>query len=130
MSQRDSLEGIRVLIVEDDPIIALDMIYSLEDAGAETIGPCVTTARALAQIADDAPDVAILDVDIGSEDSGPVARVLRARGIPFVFHTGTLPQGNQLLAESDAPVLGKPTRPDDLLAALKSVLPGEAVETS
>lgn len=122
MSSPLPLDRCSVLVVEDDPIIALDLIFSLEDAGAEVHGPCVTNDRALSEIDKRVIHAAVLDVDIGNSDVSPVADALKSRGIPFVFHTGTLPQGNAVLSRSDAPVLGKPCRPEDLVAAVLKVI--------
>lgn len=84
-----SLEGCRVLVVEDDYMIAQDMRGSLEKAGAIVVGPVATVGRAL-QLVDREPalDAAILDVNLGGEKSFPVAEVLEARSVPFLFATG------------------------------------------
>ena len=81
--------GRRVLVVEDEYVIAQDLKSSLENAGAEVLGPVPSVARAMALLdADAAPDAAILDVNLGTEDVFPVAEALRERGVPFVFATG------------------------------------------
>ena len=108
----------RVLVVEDDALIALDIARQLANAGFEVVGPAVSVARALRLIGDHGCDVAVLDVNLGNhETSEPVARELRARGIPFVVLSGYAseqhPPGFQ-----GAPVLSKPASPRELVATL------------
>ncbi|MCQ4190789.1 response regulator [Methylocystis suflitae] len=84
----DTLSGRRILIVEDEYIIAADLAQLLEGLGAK-VGPAGSVADALALIArQPAIDVALLDVTLGSEKIFPVADVLQARGVAFVFATG------------------------------------------
>ncbi|HVG48881.1 MAG TPA: response regulator [Rubellimicrobium sp.] len=98
----------RVLVVEDEYLLAEDLRRGLEDAGAEVLGPVPSVADALALLATEAPpDAAILDVNLGGEMVFPVADVLRERGVPFMFATGydqwSLPQ-----AYTDVPRCEKP----------------------
>ena len=84
-----SLRGSRVLVVEDDYLLAQDLGEQLQSWGAEVMGPAATVAGALALLeAGPAPVEAILDIRLGDGWVYPVADVLRARGIPFVFATG------------------------------------------
>jgi DNA-binding response OmpR family regulator len=81
--------GLRVLIAEDEYLLADDLRRELEAAGARVLGPVPSVAMALDLLqAPDAPDVAVLDVNLGGEHVYPVAEALRARGVPFVFVTG------------------------------------------
>jgi CheY-like chemotaxis protein len=97
----------RVLVLEDEPLIAMMMQGWLTDLGYETVGPAHTVPSALALIKDGPLDGAILDVSIGSEDSAPVAEALRHKGIPFAFATGRTKDG--LAARyADALSLSKP----------------------
>ena len=99
----------RVLVVEDEYMIAQDLARELEDVGAEVLGPVPSVADALALLVAEAvpPDAAILDVNLGGEMVFPVAEALRERGVPFVFVTGydpwSLPQ-----AYADVPCCEKP----------------------
>ena len=87
-----SLRGRRILLVEDDYLIALDVATQLEDAGATVAGPAPSVATALGLLDREAGvDAAVLDVNLGQENSFPVARVLQERGIPFLFSTGYNP---------------------------------------
>lgn len=81
------LRGRRVLVVEDDYLIASDIKAELESAGAEVLGPVSDLAGAMELLAA-APDVAILDINLGGEMVFPLADQLRERQIPFVFATG------------------------------------------
>jgi CheY-like chemotaxis protein len=83
------LDGRRLLVVEDDYMVAADLAQELTDRGAEVLGPAGSVGKALALIAA-APriDGAVLDINLGDEKVYPVAEALRARGVPFVFTTG------------------------------------------
>jgi DNA-binding response OmpR family regulator len=74
----------RVLVVEDEFMIGLDIGQQLADAGYEVVGPATSVEKALRFIAEPGCDVAILDVNLGDETSEPVARKLRGSGKPFV----------------------------------------------
>jgi CheY-like chemotaxis protein len=96
----------RVLIVDDEPLIAMLAQDWLEDLGHQTVGPAhdLKTALSLSQ---EPIDVAILDVSLGAEKSYEVARRLRGRHIPFAFATGHAP-GSAEGEFDDAPTLPKP----------------------
>jgi two-component SAPR family response regulator len=78
----------RVLIVEDEALIAMLIEDMLAEIGCEAVGPATRLDRALAMAATESLDLAVLDVNLGSEQSFPGAEVLQNRGIPFVFATG------------------------------------------
>lgn len=78
----------RVLVVEDDYLVAMDIARALERAGAEVIGPAPAVDAALDALEQMLPDAAILDINLGGEMAFPVADALLARGVPFVFATG------------------------------------------
>lgn len=83
------LADCRILVVEDDYFIAQDVQRSLERAGAAVIGPAPSVSEALDLIQTEPKlDAAVLDVNLGEERSFPVAQVLEAQGIPFLFATG------------------------------------------
>ena len=104
---RRVLSGRRILVVEDERLIALDIRNLLEGCGCAVIGPVATTSAALALIGEHSPDAAILDVHLGNETSEPIADALRARGRPFLVLTAY--QRSHLTgALRDAPLLNKP----------------------
>jgi CheY-like chemotaxis protein len=121
LSEPADLQGRRVLLVEDEAMIAMLLEDMLGDLGCEVVGPAYALAPALA-LAGEAPiDVAILDVNLAGLPVFEVADALRARSVPMVFSTG---YGDGGLREVDraAPVLGKPFRAGELASALRKAL--------
>jgi CheY-like chemotaxis protein len=89
MDNAAMLGGRRLLVVEDDYLVAMDLADELTDHGAEVVGPAGSVEEALALVAaDSAIDGAVLDINLRDEKVYPVAEALRSRGIPFVFTTG------------------------------------------
>ena len=85
----ERLLGRRVLIVEDEALLAMELEFALLDEGAEVVGPALSLDAALRLIEAGPPiDCALLDVDLGGRDVYPAAHLLARRGIPIVFHTG------------------------------------------
>jgi CheY-like chemotaxis protein len=79
----------RILIVDDEPMIAKLLSDWLDELGHETLGPTHNCASALALIEQTLPDAAIIDLSLGGSESGyPVAHSLAGRNVPFVFATG------------------------------------------
>ncbi len=107
---------LRVLIVEDEMLVAMNIEDMLLALGHEVAGIAGRLAPALAPAGEGEFDLAMLDVNLAGEASFPVADVLRGRGIPFVFATG---YGRGGIAEGyrSAPVLQKPFRRSDLSEA-------------
>jgi CheY-like chemotaxis protein len=108
-----------VLIVEDDPIIALDFEDTISGFGVATVRTAGSVAKALEMIAGRVPDFALLDVGLVRENSFAVAERLAALGIPFVFITGYGADVRLPAALVDRPRLPKPCSGDTLKAALK-----------
>jgi CheY-like chemotaxis protein len=111
----------RILIVEDEPIVALALQDMLEDLGYEVVGPAFRETAALTLAASETIDAAILDVNMGDGDSYGVARRLRGRGIPYLFATGYGREGLEA-GHEDIPVLQKPYRDAQVEAALRGLL--------
>ena len=78
----------RILVLEDEPLIALLLQGWLSELGYERVGPVNSVVRALDLIANTMPDGAILDVSVGGVDCYPVATALRKGGVRFAFATG------------------------------------------
>jgi DNA-binding response OmpR family regulator len=111
------LSGARVLVVEDEPFIAFDLVMAIEDAGGQAIGPASTVQDALDLIAGMPPDGAILDVNLPDGNIGPVLEALR--GITGVIvHTGVGLPPELRAAYPDVPVFSKPTAPGTLVNRL------------
>ena len=89
-SWSEHLKGFRLLVVEDEYLVAADLTASLESLGAEVIGPAASVEEALSLLDNNGGglDGAVLDINLQNERVYPVADVLTARGIPFVFTTG------------------------------------------
>jgi CheY-like chemotaxis protein len=78
----------KILVVDDEPLIAMMIADWMTEQGLETLGPAHSVAQALALLETDAADAAILDVSLGDGDCYDLAEVLAAKGIPFAFATG------------------------------------------
>lgn len=108
-----------VLIVEDDPIIALGFEDMILGFGVQTVRTAGSVARALDMIADRAPQFALLDVGLVREKSFAIAERLEALKIPFVFVTGYGAKEKFPAAFVNKPRLIKPCSSDALEAVLK-----------
>jgi CheY-like chemotaxis protein len=108
-----------VLIVEDDPIIALDFEDRILGFGVKTVRTAGNVTRALEMVADRAPDFALLDVRLVREKSFAVAERLDALEIPFAFVTGYSAGVRLPAAFAQKPRLLKPCSSGALAAVLK-----------
>lgn len=84
----NGLSGRRILVVEDDMLVAWTLEDMLAQLGCAIVGPAVRVNQALAMVGADTIDAAVLDVNLNGDKSYPVADALAARGVPFVFCTG------------------------------------------
>ena len=118
-----TLEGKRVLIVEDEVLVAMLVEDGLHDAGAEVVGPATTVGEALRLIegatADGGLSAAVLDIKLAGEAVRPVADRLAALGVPFLFATG-YGEGCDTGGHA-APVLHKPFDPGELIVAVHAL---------
>jgi CheY-like chemotaxis protein len=122
MSVLEQLAGRRILVVEDEALIAMLAEDMLAELGCVVLGPAMNVAAAMALLAHDQPvDVALLDLNLNGESVYPVADVLRQRGVPLVICTGNGVAGLGEV-EREALVLQKPYRSVDLAAALTRAL--------
>ena len=108
-----------VLIVEDDPIIALGLEDTILGFGVKTMRSASSVARALEMIADRAPDFALLDVGLVREKSFAIAERLEALKIPFVFVTGYGAADTFPARFADKPKLNKPCSTEALAQVLR-----------
>lgn len=117
----DPLLGRRVLIVEDDPFITLALEETLTDFGLIVAGSARSVPQAIRLAQTVAFDLALLDVNIGQDRIDPVADIIAARGIPFVFTTGCgragLPEGYLQQA-----IVEKPFYVEEILRTLREEL--------
>lgn len=116
------LEGLTILIVEDEPIVGLNLAFTVEDLGGKVAGPITTVAEAVALIDQIAASGAILDARLADRDVTPLAIDLVARGIPFIVHSGTgLPDALALLHPGLRVIL-KPASTYFVLEELKGLI--------
>lgn len=108
----------RIFIVDDEALIAFEMADALEDLGFEIIGPSTHLKDALDIAAEGAFDVACLDVNLGrGKTSEPIAKILNARGIPYVYITAY--EADQIaFVEPDDKILRKPVSIEELKKTL------------
>jgi CheY-like chemotaxis protein len=109
-----------VLIVEDDPIIALDFEETIRGFGVKTIRTAGSVGRALQMIDKRPPDFALLDVGLVRETSFAIAERLEALGIPFAFVTGYSADVRAPEAFANKPRLPKPCNSEALAALFKT----------
>lgn len=108
------LKGLRILVVEDEPLIGMDIVASLEDAGAQVEGPIATIEDACRLIRNSRFDAALIDANLHGRSVGEVAAALVEQGVPFAFATGYdkdgLPEGFR-----SRPILAKPAGPEQVV---------------
>lgn len=113
----------RILVVEDEALIAVEVAAMLEGAGFEVLGPVGSVDQALALIERSGCEAAVLDINLGSETAEPIARRLSRSGVPFMTISGysrdQLPRGF-----GSAPHFAKPLDADGVVAGIKRCLTG------
>ena len=126
--RRAKLKGKRVLVVEDEALVAMLVEDDLRDAGAEVLGPAPTVDRALRLVeaaADGGISAAVLDINLEGRHVGPVADRLAALGVPFLFATGH-GGGRGTGGHGAAPVVKKPFDAGQVVAAVSALAPAGA----
>lgn len=118
----EKLRGARVLVVDDEILIALDIGESLAEAGAEILGPCVALAPALKIVHDAAVSAAVLDIRLGHDTTEPLAMALCERGIPFLFYSGQVLLSSMKARWPSCVVLTKPAAQGALVGAVAKLL--------
>lgn len=111
---------LRVLVVEDESLVAMFLEDVLEDLGHEMVGPYSRVDAALPAAQSENFDVAILDVNVNGQAIFPVAEAIASRGLPFIFSTG---YGQKSLPEQyrSRPTLDKPFLPSDVESVLGKI---------
>jgi DNA-binding NarL/FixJ family response regulator len=116
------LRGLHVLIVDDEYLIAAEIEAELGDAGADIVGPALTLESAVALAEFRELDAAVLDIQVGHDTIAPVASVLAARGIPFLFYTGQIDTDPIRAQWPAALVVSKPSSAHTLIAAVRRLV--------
>ena len=114
----------RILVVEDENFLAMELTWIVEDAGYSVVGPERSVAETSKMLAWNKVDLALLDINIGGEMVFPVSKMLDMLGVPFVFITS-----NSTLVPAEyrhRPLMTKPFRPQALLALILRVLAEQA----
>jgi DNA-binding response OmpR family regulator len=111
-----------ILVAEDYGLIGAMLYEDLSDAGFKVSVPFTSCAAALASLARQTPDAAILDVELIDGPCVPLAEALREKGIPFLVLTGHSLDPSYNGAFSGAPWLAKPMSHDDVIEALRTLL--------
>jgi DNA-binding NtrC family response regulator len=124
------LNQVSVLIVEDEPFIALDLAAAVEDARGNVIGPAGSVREALMLIEQHSVRAAIVDVNLSDGDVTPVAELLIEGGVPVIFYSGlALPVALRERYPS-ASAYKKPTPPEQLLTELATLIGKRTIELS
>jgi DNA-binding response OmpR family regulator len=118
------VRGARILIVEDELLLAMEIETMLRQQGYSVSGPAPTVARALALLDQDRPDAVILDLNLNGDPAIPVATALSARGIPFIIVSGYSAKEPSEPELQNAPRLDKPVNKRALLRAVSRAISG------
>jgi len=117
------LAGFLILLIEDEPLIALDLSASLRDAGARVV-QAANVESALAAIEAHACSAAVLDFWLGFETGRAVARRLKEKRIPFLYYSGRAL--DDLTTGSGAPVISKPAGAREIVGMLRLLIDGRS----
>jgi DNA-binding NtrC family response regulator len=117
-----SLRRARVLVVEDEMLIALDLADIVETGGGTVLGPAASVKDALAIVEQEPPDAAILDVNLADGEVTLVLDALLARAVPVLIYTGGGATTEILLRKPDIAIIRKPARAAQILSSLTALL--------
>jgi CheY-like chemotaxis protein len=117
------LKGLSILVVEDEPAIAIDTACTIVRAGGTVVGPAYSLGQAFEEIANSQVDGALLDINLRNEKVFSLADALADRGVPIVFLTGEI---WPVIPERHAGcrIVGKPISQSKVAAALCSAIAG------
>jgi DNA-binding NtrC family response regulator len=123
---RESLEGRRILIVEDIAILAFSFEDIVKRAGAEVVGPALKLESAERLAEEETLSGALLDIRLNGDEVWSVARRLNRRGVPFVFCTGHFNSDNLPAEWRGRPLLAKPARAQAIIDTVANLFHGRA----
>jgi CheY-like chemotaxis protein len=118
----------RVLVVEDEPLVAMLLEEILDDLGHTVVGPAASVQEGLTMAEGGHFDGAILDVNLNGARSYPIADLLKSKSIPYFFATGY--GSAEGVVERGVEIVKKPFSEDVLAAALKRILPSRSPSTA
>jgi DNA-binding response OmpR family regulator len=119
----------RILIVEDELLVAMDLEATLTENGWRVIGPVSDVPRAIAMIDAETPDAVCLDMNLSGNSSAPIAQHLQARRIPFVVVSGYSERNVSDPAFDGAPLVQKPFMSEVLIDTIAGILPSCGADT-
>jgi CheY-like chemotaxis protein len=112
------IAGKRILVVEDEFLIAQALVDIIRSEGAVAVGPAATIERANALLDGEQIDAAVIDLNLRGHSNEAMTQTLRQRHIPFLIVTGYAHKEQQL----SAPVISKPFQPEQVIDALQTLL--------
>ena len=111
----------RVLVVEDNTLIAMDLEEILKTYGCQVVGPSCSVTEALTLLADGSVDVAVVDYLLEDGTAAPLAKALDEKGIPYAICTCAR-EDEICSLYPRTPILGKPYNPDDVSLVVNSLM--------
>ncbi len=118
----DRLRSRRILVAEDDPLLALGYDEILRDAGATVLGPAASVEQAQKLVAENGISAALLDVRLADGEVWPLARLLAGKGVPFAFCTGHFSHDTLPDEWANRPIITKPARADKIVGVIAELL--------
>lgn len=125
MMEQDQIApgSFKILVVEDEFLIGIELQNLLEDGGYEVIGPVATVAAAIAILKHNPPDACVLDVSLRGEYSAGVAQLCKERGVPVLLSSAYKKDTLEQHSAFDGVInIGKPAPPTELLSRLAGML--------
>jgi DNA-binding response OmpR family regulator len=119
---KDMTDKNTILIVEDDPFIAMDLEDTFDARGYKVLGPVADVDAGLKVLKETLPDIAMLDYNLGRETSIEIARALSKESIPYLFLSG---QVTNVITDHDLPpqpVIAKPYVPEQLIQIVEDMI--------
>lgn len=114
---------VRVLLLDDEPMVLLDLEMAVEDAGGHPVS-AISLEEAIAHMEGERPfDVGILDVTLGPQTTClPIAKIFQEKSVPYLLYTGDLDRQNEVVRELDAEIVPKPTPASEVVKRALSLL--------
>jgi DNA-binding NtrC family response regulator len=122
MTASPTLNGTNILLLEDDPIQALEVISSLADAGAQVVGPYAALEEARQAVLDETCDAAIIDLRLGDRNASSFANFLQSHFIPFIIFSAYPDSAHVPIEGSSWEFIQKPTEADRVVRTLSELM--------